>query len=109
MQHIIFLMKIPNKRELQRIASNHFTGERTIRKGCYNQEYSPLGSNLEKNNMNNNKRFMHSIKRNWINENFDFNKFSITNEEFNDPSGDKKYRNLQNLLKKNTKTEESKI
>ena len=45
---LFFLMKIPNKKELQRIASNHFTGERTIRKGCYNQEYSPLGSNLEK-------------------------------------------------------------
>ena len=46
---------------------------------------------------------MHSIKHNWINKNFDFNKFSITNEEFNDLSGDTKYRNLQNLLKKKNK------
>ena len=34
-----FFKKIPNKTELQRIASNHFTGERTI------FEYLPLGSN----------------------------------------------------------------
>ena len=59
-----FLMKISNKKVLQQIASNHFTGERTIRKSCYNQEYSPLGSNLKKNNMKNKKRFMHSIKHN---------------------------------------------
>ena len=37
-----FFKKIPNKTELQRIASNHFTGERTI------FEYLPLGSNLNK-------------------------------------------------------------
>ena len=51
---------------------------------------------------------MHSIKHNWTNKNFDFNKFSITNEEFNDLSGDTKYKNLQNLLKKIQKLKKAK-
>ena len=52
---------------------------------------------------------MVSVKHNWIKKrensdllykNFNFNQFDITNEEFNQLSGDTKYKYHQKLLKK---------
>ena len=43
---------------------------------------------------------MASIKHNWINKKIDFNKLNITNEGLDKISGDTKYKDFQNRLKK---------
>ena len=77
---------------------------------------SPLGSELKKQTKNNaekqykkldkvngfNKRVLNKKHENsdWVCNNFHSNKFSITDDEFNELSDDTKYKDLQKFFKK---------
>ena len=57
MQQVSFFRKIPNKRELQWISSNHFTRKKLLQ-----------SKDLNINDIKNLKRLMTSIKHNWTNK-----------------------------------------
>ena len=84
-----------------------FSGERTITKSCYNHNIWIFTTRqwLEKTS---GQDKAHGLNKTQLNKkcensdllykNFDFNKFSITNEEINDLSCDIKHEHLQKLL-----------